>query len=130
MKPIAVEVLTITEVEPSSYTLVVNNEFFEKNEIKNLNEFLVPMIVIAQQKIVKQILKADMDATIQDANRTTLKDNGVKISLLLDEHSELIHLIAFGKKIPATTNYIEALNAAHQVLTSLKYNLQSEAVKP
>lgn len=120
MLPIATEVFTVTEQDPGRYVSVLNDAFFAERQIRDPNRYLRAMLLIAREKLLREIGTADRTSTVETAVHRSFKTSVFSASFLLDEDMNLVFLTYFGEKTASDTNYAEALTHVLEVLSILE----------
>ncbi len=123
MLPIATEVFTLTEQRPGHYVSLLNDEFFAERQVRDPNRYLKAMLLIAREKLMREIGSCDRARTIETALHKNFKSTVFSASFLLDEEMNLILLTYFGEQTPVETNYAEALVHVLEVFSILENDL-------
>lgn len=125
MLPIATEVLAITEQNPNEFVSIVNDEFFSERKVRNPNEHLKAMIILARSKLFEEIATSSRVQKIETTVHRSFKNSVFSASFLLDDDMNFIFLTYFGEKMSGTTTHIEALIHVMTVLDALELDLDS-----
>lgn len=123
MLPIATEVFTLTEQRPGHYVSLLNDEFFTERQVRDPNRYLKAMLLIAREKLMREIGGCDRTRTIETALHKNFKSTVFSASFLLDDEMNLILLTYFGEQTPTSTNYAEALVHVLEVFSILENDL-------